>query len=255
MYQDQTSTNSGAGLQTPLRNSYFYGQLLGVQNFELETAYGIGQRRLLNRLVLGYGVICGLDVEVQDDGQHVRVSPGVAIDRWGQEIIVPARTGWIPIPPDLLASAVTAAGDCKTDACVQVLICYHECRGDPAPVLAGDCRTIDPCAPSTVREQYRIDLRPECTTPPEPVSVISGAIRNGVLDYGQIARWVTGRDCSTLPRDPCIALANLPVVDPDNNPRCDPNRVDITVRPVLPSNIVLRELILALVGRDRQQQY
>ena len=255
MYSEQTSTNSAAGLQTPLRNSYFYGQLLGVHNFELETAYGIGQRRLLNRLVLGYGVVCGLDVEVKDDGQHLRISPGVAIDRWGQEIVVPARTGWIAIPSDVLAAAVEAAGDCKDDACIHVLICYHECRGDPAPVLAGDCRTIEPCAPSTTREQYRIELRGECPSPPDLAGAITGMIRNGRLDYAQLARWVTGRDCSALPRDPCIALANVPVIDSDTTPRGDPNHVDITVRPVLPSNIVLKELILALVGRERQQQY
>ena len=256
MNDNHTSNDRGAGLQTPLRNSYFYGQLLGVQSFELETAYEIGQRRLLNRLVLGYGVVCGLGVEVHDDGMRLRVAPGVAIDRWGQEIVVPHRTDWIAISADLIAAAIQRAGDCKEDACVQVLICYHECRGDPEAVLAGDCRTTDPCAPSTIREQYRIELRPQCADKPEPRCSVPNVITGDRLDHEQLARWVTyERECTRLPRDPCIALANLPVIDIDTTPRCDPNGVDIGVRPILPSNVVLRELILALLGRERQQQY
>jgi hypothetical protein len=256
MQNDHSSNGGGAGLQTPLRNNYFYGQLLGVQNFELETSYEIGQRRLLNRLVLGCGVVCGLGVEVADDGLRLRVAAGVAIDRWGQEIVNPGRSAWIPIGSDVIAAAVERAGECKDDACVQVLICYHECRGDPAPVLAGDCRTADPCAPSTIREQYRIELRDSCAEKPEPRCRVPNVLTNGRLDHEQLARWVTyERDCTRLPRDPCIALANLAVIDLDTSPRCDPDGVDIGVRPVLPSNVVLRELILALLGRERQQQY
>jgi hypothetical protein len=139
---------------------------------------------------------------------------------------------------------------------VEVLICYHECRGDPAVVLTGDCRTTDPCAPSTIREQYRIEFRDECAEKPEPRCCVPNVITGGRLDHEQLARWVTyDRECTRLPRDPCIALANLPVIDVDTTPHCDPNAVDISVRPILPSNVVLRELILALLGRERQQQY
>ena len=68
MHEQHTSNGRRTGLETPTRNNYFYGQLLGVHNFELETDYSIGQRRLLNRLVLGYGVVCGLGVELDDEG-------------------------------------------------------------------------------------------------------------------------------------------------------------------------------------------
>jgi hypothetical protein len=256
MNDNHTSSHRGAGLETPLRNNYFYGQLLGVENFELETSYAIGQRRLLNRLVLGYGVVCGLGVEVSEDGEKLRVAPGVAIDRWGREIVVPERTGWIDIPADLVAAAIRRAGECRDDACVQVLICYHECRGDPAEVLAGDCRTTDPCAPSTIRERYRIELRDECAERREPRCAVPNVITAGRLDHEQLARWVTyDRDCIALPRDPCIPLANVPVIDAEDSPHCNPDAVDISVRPVLPSNVVLRELILALLGRERQQSY
>src|SRR4051794_13271523 len=109
-------TGRRAGLREPTRNNYFYGQLLGVQNFERETAYGIEQRRLLNRLVLGFGVVCGLPVELTGDGRSVVIGAGVAIDKHGREIIVARRTAPIPIPPEVVRSAAEKAKDGDDEA-------------------------------------------------------------------------------------------------------------------------------------------
>jgi hypothetical protein len=256
MHQTHTSNGHRAGLATPTRNNYFYGQLLGVQNFELETGYLTGQRRLINRLVLGRGVVCGLAVEVNEAGDKVAVSPGLAIDGWGNEIVVPGRSRWIPVPPELVQSALGRAGDCRDDACIQVVICYHECRGDPAVVLAGDCCDPDPCAPSTIREEYRVELRDDCAPKHDPSCKISNPFSGGRLDYEEIAKWVTyNRRCASLPADPCIPLANIGIIDDGDNSRCDPAKVDVSVRPVLMSNVLLSELILALLGRGQPEAY
>jgi hypothetical protein len=256
MHDNHTSNGRHSGLETPIRNHYFYGQLLGVHNFELETGYSIHQRRLINQLVLGHGVVCGLGVELNDDCDRIRISPGLAVDRWGREIVAAHRSGWIPIPPDIVTRALDRAGECRDDACVQVLICYHECLSDPAVVLAGDCGSVDPCAPSTVREQYRIDLRDECAPRRDPSCRIDNIFSGGRLDYEQLAKWVTyNRRCGSMPSDPCIPLANLGIIESEDNARCDPNGVDIAVRPILPSNVLLMELILALLGRERQDTY
>ena len=92
MQHTHRRTDRGTDLESPVRNNYFYGQLLGVENFELETGYSIAQRRLLNRVVLGYGVVCGLGVRVLSGGRRIAISAGVALDRWGREIIVPRET-------------------------------------------------------------------------------------------------------------------------------------------------------------------
>ena len=247
MHESSPRDGRSGGLATPTRNRFFYGQLLGVHNFELETDYTIGQRRLLNRLVLGYGVVCGLNVELVRDGTAVVIWPGLAISRRGEEIVVSQRTQPIPIPDEVLRGAVERARERKTDPCVQVLICYHECSGDPAPVLAGDCSLPDPCTPSTIREQYRVEFREECTDKPEPRCHIPDLISDDRIDHDALAKWVTReRNCARVPGDPCIPLANLPVLDPEH-PHCDPGGVDIGVRPVQASNLVLLELILALL--------
>ena len=62
-----SGTARRTGLSAPRRNRFFHGKMMDVHHFELETDYGIGMRRLLNRLVTGSGVVCGLDVEAGDD--------------------------------------------------------------------------------------------------------------------------------------------------------------------------------------------
>ena len=249
MHDHDTAGGQGSGLETPIRNHYFYGQLLGVHNFELETGYSIRQRRLLNRLVLGYGVVCGLPVEASHDGRQIAVGPGVGIDQAGREIVVAHRTRWIPIPPELIEEARRRADDEHRDRCVQVVICYHECRGDPQAVHAGECGMPDPCAPSTIREQYRIEFRSRCVDPPRPSCSIADLVSGGGFDHDALARWVTyDRRCTRVPPDTCIPLANLRPADGEDH--CDPGEVDIGVRPVAASNVVLTELILALLERQ-----
>lgn len=83
---------------------------------------------------------------------------------------------------------------------------------------------------------------------------VTAGDERGEIDRGALARWVTGRRCGELPRDPCVPLANIGVADGET-PHCDRRSVDIDVRPVLPSNRVLMELILALLDRDRAEQH
>lgn len=45
------------------RVKYFYGQLLGVREFQSEQSYFYEKHRLHNRYLHGYGVVCGLTVE------------------------------------------------------------------------------------------------------------------------------------------------------------------------------------------------
>ena len=61
-------------LQTAVRNRYFYMKLLDVYHFELETNYLNDKRWLLNRLVFGYGVVCGLDVKCGPDDNTIIVT-------------------------------------------------------------------------------------------------------------------------------------------------------------------------------------
>src|SRR4051794_27370254 len=76
-------------LTSPLRNNYFYGKLLDEGHFKLEQWYFMSKRWTLNRLTLGSGIVCGLELHVVD-GKLV-VESGAAIDGLGREIVMPSR--------------------------------------------------------------------------------------------------------------------------------------------------------------------
>ena len=61
------------------RNRYFYGKLLTVRDFEVEQRYHCTKRALLNRLVHGAGVVCGLGVTASDEST-LMIESGMALD-------------------------------------------------------------------------------------------------------------------------------------------------------------------------------
>lgn len=166
-------------LNAPRRNHFFYGKRMDVQHFEMEQSYGKLKQWLLNRLTLGKGVLCGLQVFV--DGNRVCVDPGVAIDGAGREIIVPVRTcidplakeegccgrhhpGNVTPPAPPAYDRDPATGDqpseSPTDGVYTLWVCYHECLADHQPTLVSDCNTRDHCTPGTVVESFCLKTTP-----------------------------------------------------------------------------------------------
>lgn len=244
MNASNTAARPHAGFETPIRNRYFYGKLLDVYHCELETNYLNAKRWLLNRVLIGSGVVCGLDVEPGKEPDKIVIGPGLAIDRWGREIVVPRSTGPIAIPRDVLADATHGHERGRDDPgpCLHVLLCYHECDGDPAPVLAGDCDTAQACEAGSIREQYRVVFRPGGLPPVRLQCRIPGALRNGQVDYAALASWIT-RGCPGMPDDLCIPLANIWLAG-DEGHRCDWEDIDITVRRIAFTNRLLFEMLV-----------
>ncbi len=71
------------------RNRYFYGKMLTARDFEIEQRYFNNKRRLINRTIIGAGVVCGLGV-YQNDETSFSVETGFALDYLGREIVVSA---------------------------------------------------------------------------------------------------------------------------------------------------------------------
>lgn len=70
------------------RNRYFYGKLLTVRDFETEQRYHGAKRALVNRLIHGAGVVCGLGVTASDEST-LMIESGMALDYQGREIFLP----------------------------------------------------------------------------------------------------------------------------------------------------------------------
>jgi hypothetical protein len=115
------------------RVHYFAGQLLTAADFAAEQEYFLERLRRHNRCCHGWGVVCGLDLGV--NGAQVTVAPGMALDCYGNEIILPRLTT-MPLPADLPAQLL------------YVLLHYEECETDPVPAVGA------PCCSDTDIEQY-----------------------------------------------------------------------------------------------------
>lgn len=230
-------------LASPVRNRYYYGKLLDVYHLELEQRYGNAKRWMLNRLTLGTGVLCGLDVVANRDKTQVRVSAGVAIDGWGREIVVPDNSPGIDVtqPTDDCGRPV---GDRITAGVVTLFVCYHECEAEPTPALVADCPDRE-CENGLVRERYR--LRIVGGRPRPPANRVDCAEAFGELRDGETRRQhfcTTIGDACDAPAESCVPLALLRIAD---------GRVDgidqCVVRPVVYSNAVLLDLIICLADR------
>ena len=136
----------------------------------------------------------------------------------------------------------------REDACVTVTLCYHECESDPVAVLAGECGSIDPCAPGAIREQYRISFEPGCADPIEVSCRFPDVLTSGEIDYRELAKWVT-RGCPDPPRNACVPLANLYLDCREDH--CDIRDIDITIRPIVFGNMILFEMLTRIVEEEK----
>jgi hypothetical protein len=68
------------------RNHYFHGKMLSVRDLADEQKYFNQKRWLINRMVLGWGIVCGLDVALENG--CLVVGPGLALDCCGHELLV-----------------------------------------------------------------------------------------------------------------------------------------------------------------------
>ena len=71
------------------RNNYFHGKTLSARDLFAEQRYFNEKRWLINRAVIGWGVVCGLEIKVE--GDCLSVTPGLALDCCGREVLVCER--------------------------------------------------------------------------------------------------------------------------------------------------------------------
>lgn len=254
--QQRRESKPPADLKTPVRNRYFYGKLLDVMHLEMEQEYFNSKRAMVNRLVIGPGVVCGLDVQLTDDNKGVIVLPGVAIDRCGREIVVTKSTDPIDLPPLPPFSSPDQNDDQKRyqpkhdhhgyceDEYAHVLVCYRECDSDPVRAVAGDCESVAICTPGAVREKYEVMIKDGYA--PERKSNFPDVIEGRRISYAAIADYVT-RGCRALPDDCCVPLANIRLRYSDNEWVPEP---DISIRPIVYNNRLLFDLIRSLVESE-----
>ncbi|GAC1453004.1 MAG: hypothetical protein PVSMB1_01080 [Gemmatimonadaceae bacterium] len=85
------------------RPRFFAGRLLDAATLEAEQDYQRERLRRHNRALHGFGIVSGLDVDIDTSGDEPRVAvaPGYAIDGYGDEIMLCERaTLQLPVDAD-----------------------------------------------------------------------------------------------------------------------------------------------------------
>jgi hypothetical protein len=231
-------------LVAPKRNHYFYGKLMDVAQFDKEQSYLNQKRWLLNRLMFGGGIICGLDVVVDPkDKNMLRLEPGVALDALGHEIVVPEPVHFNP--RQLTDEKGRPAGKPVDDVEVELCLAYAEKPTDLVPVLVADCDAPGHCAASTVREGFRVLVRKAPADPPKPHGCELGEFPLPADDalHELLCKLINAK-CAPPPTDACVVLARV------NLPKAaDPIVKPAVARQLIYNNPLLEQLIVCLAER------
>ncbi len=91
-----------AGVVTE-RNRYYTGKYMAARDFQDEQEYLVSRQRLHNRLLHGWGIICGLEVKHHTspdcEKRWVIICAGTAIDCCGRELFLPRDMAFeLPLP-------------------------------------------------------------------------------------------------------------------------------------------------------------
>jgi hypothetical protein len=210
-------------LSAPERNRYFYGLMMDAERFQQDQDYFNHKRWLLNRFVSGTGVVCGLDLTHEKGKSSLTLSPGMAIDRAGHEIIVPSAT---PVDTSRLTDAHgKPAGAAPAGSTLLISLVYWERKTAPVAVLVPDCDNPGDCAPSTIEEGFRIVVTLAGPLPATPGCVLGSfplppgaALQSAIAGQVTSGYGATGADLSvalgrfTLPDGPLDTVSDRPLV-------------------------------------------
>jgi hypothetical protein len=149
------------------RVSYASGMVMDVDTFRQEQEHFEWKHALANRLLHGYGTVCGLEVHSRPAGDDVEivVEPGYGLDPlgrwlWSEQELCARLDEWVQSHRGELPGF-----DSTTDHQLFVRLCYDECPSDLVPIAGQPCASDeDSRAPSRIIESVRADFswsRPE----------------------------------------------------------------------------------------------
>ncbi len=137
---------------TLARNRYYTGQMLTAADFNADQEYFVSRKWLHNRLLHGFGIVCGLQVTLAQSDQLnvIKVSKGVAVDGCGREIIL------------LEDAELTCPIAWQDETPGPQILCIRYCEVPThfVPALSSTSGTSDQVEASRIQEKAKIVLKP-----------------------------------------------------------------------------------------------
>jgi hypothetical protein len=196
------------------RTRFFAGQLVAPDDLTLDQNYFREKARRHNRLLHGWGVVCGARVRGQPGETEVQIESGYILGPYGDEISIKG-----PVTFDLCE---TSSGDssCPDDdadfwcsdtrkqgkaGTYYLAVRYTECKTRPVRAMSGGCScgcAEGQCEYSRIRDSYELKLLDELPAtystpmrPPSPMVALSCRTGQGA--------------CPDCPESPWVILADL----------------------------------------------
>jgi hypothetical protein len=192
------------------RPRYYPRQIITADDLTLDQEYFREKLRRHNRLIHGWGIICGATLDYSTKPWIVIVKSGDILGPWGDAITIsrdvcfdvrtscvepaamaddPCRDKWQPPPIAMPAGPVST----------YVAVKYVELRARPVRVAAAGCGCVDnQCESSRWRDSYQL-----CTLETLPASHM-GTPQSGDLTTAP-------PPCSPAPMEPWVVLGSVAV--------------------------------------------
>jgi hypothetical protein len=202
------------------RPRYFARQLITPAELNLESAYFAERLRRHNRMLVGWGVVCGAQVcrVPSDQGTgaepwKVRIRPGYAIDGHGNEISIASDRIFDLRSSGLVVMSGDPEGELSDPWCsdvwtdrppgpVWLAVCHKESLARPVRVQPAGCGCDDTsCEYSRWQDGYELRVLDSC--PPSH--------QGDPPSFEHFRESLSGPlpDCPPCPEDPCVVLAGI----------------------------------------------
>jgi hypothetical protein len=199
------------------RTRFFPRQLVEPDDLNQVTRYFVEQRRRHNRLLHGWGVVCGVRVRHGKEPCTVLVEPGYLLGPFGDDIVVGAEVEVNVCNEGPNGSSVTSCEDVdrwctdlpaprRPGQPLYLAIKYDECNARPVRVQPGGCGCDESaCEYSRVRDGYQIKLLTQL--PPAFVDMKPPKFEDFLKCPPD--KDACGRGCPPCPDEPWIILADI----------------------------------------------
>lgn len=217
---DYASVKNGS--QQLEQTRFFSRQLVAADDFTTDQDYYREKRRMHNRLLHGWGIVCGLEVKDPLPGAPlvVTICPGYALSPQGDEIYLPAEVQFdlgqcikgpgIPCPSPC-GSVVSVSS--VMDSPFYIAIKYTQCLSHPVrvPPLGCGCDETS-CEYSRIRDGYELTCLQTLPKTHLKSEDLVGICGEEIMNSKVVP-------CLPCPSDPWIVLAKVtpgsPTIDPD----------------------------------------
>jgi hypothetical protein len=207
------------------RIRYYSRQLLTAEDMRAEQEYFLNRLKRHNRLLHGFGVVCGFEVRKEPASPlSVEICPGYALSPCGNEIWLQKCVPYdltpcfaeAPDPCTPCSESVASGSDSPTLKERYLAIRYRECPTRPAKTLPAGCGCDDTaCEYSRIRDGYEIQClrtlpksheptkaeagRPKCEVCPPDDWIVLGKLSYSATTTGSTTTWTMSLDNVVYP--------------------------------------------------------